>query len=133
MEKKYNERDSAQVLPNGKLGCYDCGSEYGGPKFPDLFIPFDVWNKISPSGNCGGLLCPVCINARLHELGEKNVFGRFVSGPMAVDPKPSEAIKLIEDCIHEASFLHHSDIHYKLCTALDIIAFNENKDKLGEQ
>lgn len=64
--------------------CLDCrrayGDEYG---FPDLLVPDDVWAKISPTGNEGGLLCPSCMCRRAYEAGVKNIAACFVSGPFA--------------------------------------------------
>lgn len=108
------------------VGCYDCGVSYGGPRFPDLLIPRDVWLKISPTGDEGGLLCPACINDRLTRIGERHVFGRFVSGPMANRPDPSAAIDLITEAICIAADIPQSEIHYKLCTALDHLAIKDS-------
>lgn len=63
--------------------CHDCGREYGEPGFPDLVIPHDVWNSISPAGNEGGLLCPSCLCERLEKAGIKTT-GKFTSGPLRV-------------------------------------------------
>jgi hypothetical protein len=61
-------------------GCEDCGRPYGDEHgFPDLVIPNDVWRRISPAGDDGGLLCPSCICARLHKAGIK-CQGAFFSG-----------------------------------------------------
>ena len=58
---KYNKEDKP-------LGCcYDCRMKYG--QFPDMVIPEDLWEKISPSYEGGGLLCPTCIANRLSYLG----------------------------------------------------------------
>lgn len=63
-------------------GCYDCPRPYGDEHgFPDLVIPNDVWEKISPSGDDGGLLCPSCICKRLHDAGIETT-GVFRSGPL---------------------------------------------------
>lgn len=43
------------------VGCMDCGLPYGDPGFADLFVPHDVWAKISPTGDEGGILCPTCM------------------------------------------------------------------------
>lgn len=70
--------------------CVDCEREYGNEfGFPDLIISNDAWNKISPTGNGHGLLCPSCICKRLHKAGIKTT-GIFRSGPLcdhdAVNP-----------------------------------------------
>jgi hypothetical protein len=44
--------------------CHDCGEPYGSPRFPDLILPHAMWEKISPSGDENGLLCPNCMCAR---------------------------------------------------------------------
>lgn len=65
--------------------CFDCGRRYGDEYgFPDLMIPDDVWAKISPRGDEGGLLCPSCICRRAHAFGITCV-ARFLSGPFAAD------------------------------------------------
>jgi hypothetical protein len=63
-------------------GCFDCGEPYGSPRFPDLVVPHDVWAKISPTGDGGGLLCPNCMCARAEA---QNIECRavFRSGPFA--------------------------------------------------
>lgn len=78
--------------PQPTLACHDCGRHYGDEHgFPDLVVPDDVWQKISPSGNEGGLLCPSCICKRLHDLGIE-CDGRFMSGPLCefAHPQPIE-------------------------------------------
>lgn len=63
--------------------CNDCGRPYGDEHgFPDLVIPHDIWKRISPSGDEGGLLCPSCICGRLHAAGIETT-GKFTSGPLA--------------------------------------------------
>lgn len=65
-------------------GCFDCGREYGDEHgFPDLIVPDDVWLRISPKGDFGGLLCPSCICKRAHDAGLTKVEARFMSGPFA--------------------------------------------------
>lgn len=61
--------------------CYDCQRPYGSPGFPDLVIPHDIWNRISPTGHGGGLLCPSCLIARLAEAGIE-CDGALMSGPL---------------------------------------------------
>lgn len=84
-ELPLNDTGGARVLPNGRLGCYDCGEQYGSPRFPDLIIDNEAFAQIAPNPPDGGLLCPNCICARLEAKGiECN--GRFTSGPlMAVE------------------------------------------------
>jgi len=56
-----------------KVGCYDCGLEYGGDAWIEAVIPDKVWEVISPSHNQGGILCISCIARRLTEYGFKNI------------------------------------------------------------
>lgn len=53
------------------IECYDCGLPYGEyEKWPlDFVIQDELWEKISPSGDQGGLLCPNCMCRRLRKLG----------------------------------------------------------------
>lgn len=77
--KKYKDTEK----PKGK--CYDCKEKYGSNRFPDLIIPNDIWDIISPSYHKGaGLLCPNCINARLEEANLNNIKAEFHSGPMCI-------------------------------------------------
>jgi hypothetical protein len=67
--------------------CYDCGRRYGDVYgFPDLVLPNDLWAKISPSGDEGGLLCPSCICRRAHALGMSDVPAMWGSGPLVAVP-----------------------------------------------
>ena len=62
--------------------CYDCGRRYGNEfGFPDLVVPNDVWQKIAPLNDEGGLLCPSCMCRRLWLAGIKTK-GVFTSGPL---------------------------------------------------
>lgn len=77
--------------------CHDCGRKYGDEYgFPDLVVPHEVWKKISPTGDEGGLLCPSCLCRRLHDAGI-TCCGFFTSGPLSdtmadVDPRqPGES------------------------------------------
>ena len=67
-----------------KGACLDCkrryGDEYG---FPDMLVADEVWEKINPGSNGGGLLCPSCINARAHRVGIENAGMAFMSGPFS--------------------------------------------------
>ena len=65
------------------------GDEYG---FPDLVLPDEVWDAISPTGDSAGLLCPSCICKQLHDKGFKEVPASFESGPCCVrDPPGGES------------------------------------------
>lgn len=76
---------TARVLPDGSLGCIDCGERYGSPRFPDLLIEQEAWNKIAPNHDEGGILCPNCICARLETAGLSKVRSAFRSGPLISD------------------------------------------------
>jgi len=45
--------------------CQVCGRSYA----TCYQVPDNVWRRISPKGNEGGLLCPPCAATRAHELG----------------------------------------------------------------
>ena len=67
-------------MPNRAV-CHDCGRFYGNKEgFPDLVVSDELWARISPSGDEGGLLCPSCMCARAHEAGLQGL-ARFTSGP----------------------------------------------------
>ena len=77
-----DERRASILAEEGKAKCYDCLRPYGDEHgFPDLVIPYWAWEKISPTKNDGGLLCPSCICKRLHDAGIK-CEGAFQSGPI---------------------------------------------------
>lgn len=95
--------------PDGpKLGCYDCGRPYGDEfGFPDLLIPNHVWNRISPTGDDGGLLCPSCICARLYKAGVKSIPGAFMSGPVrSVDESIMNVMCRIDTLMEEREPAH---------------------------
>lgn len=72
--------------------CADCARPYGDEHgFPDLIIPFWAWEKISPTGDDGGLLCPGCICKRLHEHGIR-CEGAFMSGPIISVSNPTMSV-----------------------------------------
>lgn len=84
--------------------CFDCGRRYGDSYgFPDLVVPHDVWAKISPRGDEGGLLCPSCMCRRAEALGIQCP-ARFTSGPFCVDTQPlvtPEDIALLKECAYQ--------------------------------
>lgn len=45
--------------------CQRCGNQFK----VDINIPDEIWIKISPKGNEGGLLCAKCIFESLENLG----------------------------------------------------------------
>lgn len=81
------------------VGCFDCGREYGNEHgFPDLIIPNEIWRRISPTGDNGGLLCPSCIVKRVAAIGCSNVPAAFMSGPLkSVDPDLMSTIRWVEN------------------------------------
>lgn len=90
---------SKQDIIDGRVRCFDCGRQYGDEHgFPDLIIPLDIWERISPTKNEGGLLCPSCICARLHAAGISRVPGSFMSGPIdSVDRATMQAYRMAEN------------------------------------
>lgn len=65
------------------VGCEDCGRPYGDEHgFPDFIVDDDVWERLMPGRNGGGLLCPCCMSRRAYEL---NIVcrGVFTSGPFS--------------------------------------------------
>ena len=81
-------------------GCHDCGRPYGDEHgFPDLIVPSHVWSKISPTGDLGGLLCPSCICARLHN-ARIRCEGAFMSGPIETVSRPlMETMRWVENML----------------------------------
>jgi len=79
-------------------GCYDCKRPYGNEHgFPDMIIPDYIWEKISPSGDGSGLLCPSCICKRLHDAGIQNCPSAFTSGPIrSVSQELMQCLKITE-------------------------------------
>lgn len=87
--------------------CYDCGTPYGGPRFPDLVVPHEVWAKISPTGDEGGLLCPSCMCAAAEAVGVK-CKATFRSGPFfEADPRAVE--RLVEAARAALNYLENTE------------------------
>lgn len=77
--------------------CYDCGLDYGDPGFQDLIVSNDVWRRISPTGDNGGLFCPTCLVRALSKAGIKTE-GAFMSGPIInVTEATMEALRRVEN------------------------------------
>ena len=95
---KMENRKSKRSLTPLKVGCFDCGRRYGNEYgFPDLIIPFRIWQRISPTGDDGGLLCPSCICKRLCDAGIR-CEGAFMSGPiMSVSAVTMDLLRRIEN------------------------------------
>ena len=49
--------------------CQGCGRRYK----VDLIIPDEVWEKICPNKNGGGMLCGICIMKKIEDLDEFEV------------------------------------------------------------
>lgn len=64
------------------LACYDCGLRYGGPGWMDAVVANDMWAKISPTGDEGGILCISCMARRCEALGLESVPCKITSGPL---------------------------------------------------
>jgi hypothetical protein len=62
--------------------CYDCSLPYADEGWEDFIIPHYLWDKISPTGDSGGLLCVTCMVRRLNQKGIRGVAGAFLSGPI---------------------------------------------------
>ena len=71
------------------LACYECGLLYEGLSFCDVVVPDDVWAKISPTGDGGGILCFTCMVSRLTHLGLSGVPIEIMSGPFATHKPPA--------------------------------------------
>lgn len=85
-------------MGNG-AACFDCGRPYGHEYgFPDMIIPLDIWKRISPTHDEGGLLCPSCICGRLHNAGISGVPAAFMSGPIdSIDRHTMQAYRTAEN------------------------------------
>lgn len=62
--------------------CYDCGLTYGGAGWIEAVVPNDIWARISPTGDEGGLLCINCIASRCASLGLEGVPVMLAAGPL---------------------------------------------------
>jgi hypothetical protein len=100
-------------------GCYDCGRPYGDEHgFPDLIVPLEVWNRISPTGNSGGLLCPSCICKRLYDAGIRRVEAAFMSGPIiSVSPQMMQVMRQVENI--EEHLVGRAGLTAKIASARD--------------
>lgn len=68
------------------LACEDCGVLYASPSWVEAVIPNELWNKISPRGNGGGILCINCIAARCVARGLSGVPVMLTAGPLSQIP-----------------------------------------------
>lgn len=70
------------ILPKpSPLACYQCELPYSGEHWVEAVVADDVWQRISPSGNSGGILCVNCMAGRLHHLGLAEVEVKLTAGP----------------------------------------------------
>lgn len=76
------------VIEGDEPACYDCGLLYIDDGFADFIIPLDIWRRISPTKDEGGLLCAVCMCRRLSKAGISRVSGAFLSGPIDTVSRP---------------------------------------------
>jgi hypothetical protein len=80
------EREWLLPRPDGVLSCYQCRLPYGGDHWVEAVVEHDVWAKISPTGNEGGILCINCMANRLHRLGIYDVPVKLTAGPFTTPP-----------------------------------------------
>jgi len=77
-----NEKgETVKIIMTHIVGCEDCGRPYGDEHgFPDLVVSHNIWEKLMPGREGGGLLCPCCMCKRAHDLGIQ-CDAIFTSGP----------------------------------------------------
>ena len=80
--------------------CYDCDLPYDQDDgFEDFVVQNHIWEKISPTGDEGGILCANCICRRLTKAGISGVPGAYMSGPIdTVSEHVMEALLIAENC-----------------------------------
>lgn len=86
MELPTEHRFLYWVTPERQIGAYceDCMLSYLDEGFHDLVVPDEVWARISPTGDEGGLLCPTCMTRRCATLGIQTK-AVWESGPFCED------------------------------------------------
>lgn len=67
------------------LGCYDCRLPYTSIAWMDAVVSNEIWAKISPTGDEGGLLCISCMARRCQWLDLDSVPMKITSGPFCED------------------------------------------------
>lgn len=68
------------------ISCHDCGKAYGIKSWIEAIVPNDVWAKISPSHDEGGILCIGCMAIRCARLGLEAVPVALGAGPLELVP-----------------------------------------------
>jgi len=63
------------------LSCYDCGYNYNRPDWVEAVVPDEVWEKIAPNEEGGGILCIHCMSKRMVEAGIRSTVV-ITAGPM---------------------------------------------------
>lgn len=71
------------------LCCVDCGLPYSDDGWCDCVVPPDVWARISPTGDAGGILCLHCMARRIVRHGGRDVPLMVTSGPFRYMPDGS--------------------------------------------
>jgi hypothetical protein len=82
-KQRKTDRQTEWLLtkPN-PLACYQCLLRYGGGHWIEAVVANDVWERISPTGNEGGILCINCMADRLQRLGLHDVPVKLTAGPL---------------------------------------------------
>jgi len=80
--RRINLRRINELAKGKKIGCYDCGLEYGKSGWVETIVPDYIWKQIRPEGaeGTGGLLCITCICKRLTKLNLVERIPVFICG-----------------------------------------------------
>jgi hypothetical protein len=68
------------------LRCDDCDLLYSDPGWVDTYVPDDVWAKIHPERDGGGVMCLTCITRRVVAAGLDRIPLQVTSGPWTHEP-----------------------------------------------
>ena len=116
--------------------CNDCGLPYDSPRYADFVVPDEVWKRISPTGDEGGILCAGCMFGRMAMLNI-TCDGRFTSGPCADHNwrKPPEVKRLIDllrdalpylnDAVQEQGDEFSCRLRDQIVSVVDLPSFRE--------
>lgn len=66
--------------------CHDCHLPYGGPAWIEAVVPNEIWSRISPTHDDGGILCINCMARRCADMGLEDVPVMLAAGPFALQP-----------------------------------------------